>query len=86
MSLQCIYNVLGQEPGTCPYCLDVGGIVEPGQTIDRDIIMLVSLSISVPPKANNPGQQVYAGSWLLCSQLKTDLQTQVHNLKLLFPD
>lgn len=25
-------------------------------------------------------------SWLLCSQLKADIRTQVRNLKLLFPD
>ncbi|KAF9780419.1 hypothetical protein BJ322DRAFT_1220931 [Thelephora terrestris] len=49
--------------------LDDGGVVEPGQTIDRDMIMLV-----------------YAESWLLRSQLKTDLRTQVRNLKSLFPD
>ena len=66
--------------------LDDGGIVEPGQMIDRDMIMLVSLSVSVPPNANNLECQVYAESWLLRSQLKTDLRTQVRNLKSLFPD
>lgn len=36
--------------------------------------------------ANNLWPQVYAESWLLRSQLKADIRTQVRNLKLLFPD
>jgi hypothetical protein len=66
--------------------LDDGGIVEPGQMIDREMIMLVSLSVSVSHNTNSLEHQVYAESWLLCSQPKTDLRTQVRNLKSLFPD
>lgn len=50
------------------------------------MIMLVSLFISVLVNANNLEYQVYAESWLLRSQLKTDLRTQVRNIKSLFPD
>ena len=49
--------------------------------------MLVSLSC-IPSNALTPGHlpQVYAESWLLRSQLKTDIRVQVRNLKSLFPD
>ena len=48
--------------------------------------MLVSISTTFWTLPYYLALQVYPESWLLCSQLKTDIQVQVQNLKSLFPN
>jgi hypothetical protein len=81
--------------------LEERGVVEPGKSstsiqhtpsnpfvgyvINQEMVMLVSRHSSKSINVNKTVSQVYAESWLLRSQIKADIRTQVRNLSSLFP-